>query len=306
MAELGGLWNRLPLLAFFLILSSLGSAAVPGLNGFVGEFPILAGMFDRSPRAAVLAATGHDPRRVLPALDAPARRLRPAPRAARRMATVTDHGARTTAPRADPPGRLARDRRPDAADGPDRRDRRLSAAVPRPDPAVGRARSPRRSATSATWRRIAAEADRVAADSPAGQRPRAAPRAAPGRRRARHAASRRPEGRRAGPAEARPPRRTKRSDHALEPRTKSARQTLLILLPELLILLTATVMMTAGAFVRLPRRAWCASAVGGDAGGALRRPAARSRDQDDRPVLGGGPQRRLLVLRRGWSSCSPG
>src|SRR4051794_2065504 len=40
------------------------------------------------------------------------------------------------------------------------------------------------------------------------------------------------------------------------------RQTLLILLPELLILLTATVMMTAGAFVRGPRWVWCASAVG--------------------------------------------
>jgi NADH-quinone oxidoreductase subunit M len=58
MAELSGLWKRLPLLAFFLILSSLGSAAVPGLNGFVGEFPILTGMFDRSPRSAVLGATG--------------------------------------------------------------------------------------------------------------------------------------------------------------------------------------------------------------------------------------------------------
>jgi NADH-quinone oxidoreductase subunit M len=58
MAELGGLWKRLPLLAFFLMLSSLGSAAVPGLNGFVGEFPILTGMFDRSPRTAVLSATG--------------------------------------------------------------------------------------------------------------------------------------------------------------------------------------------------------------------------------------------------------
>jgi NADH-quinone oxidoreductase subunit M len=58
MKELGGLWARLPLLAFFLMLSSLGSAAVPGLNGFVGEFPILTGMFDRNPRAAVLGATG--------------------------------------------------------------------------------------------------------------------------------------------------------------------------------------------------------------------------------------------------------
>ena len=37
MTELGGLWNRLPILAFFLILAALGSAAVPGLNGFVGR-----------------------------------------------------------------------------------------------------------------------------------------------------------------------------------------------------------------------------------------------------------------------------
>ena len=29
--------------AFFFILSSMGSAALPGLNGFVGEFPILVG-----------------------------------------------------------------------------------------------------------------------------------------------------------------------------------------------------------------------------------------------------------------------
>jgi NADH-quinone oxidoreductase subunit N len=39
------------------------------------------------------------------------------------------------------------------------------------------------------------------------------------------------------------------------------RQTLLILLPELILLLTATVMMTAGPFVRLPRRAWCAASA---------------------------------------------
>jgi NADH-quinone oxidoreductase subunit M len=58
MAELSGLWNRLPLLAFFFILSSLGSAAVPGLNGFVGEFPILLGMFAKNPTVAVLSATG--------------------------------------------------------------------------------------------------------------------------------------------------------------------------------------------------------------------------------------------------------
>jgi NADH-quinone oxidoreductase subunit M len=56
--SIGGLWIRLPLLAFFLILAALGSAALPGLNGFVGEFPILVGAFAKSRRAGVLAATG--------------------------------------------------------------------------------------------------------------------------------------------------------------------------------------------------------------------------------------------------------
>jgi NADH-quinone oxidoreductase subunit N len=41
-----------------------------------------------------------------------------------------------------------------------------------------------------------------------------------------------------------------------------ARQTLLVLLPESLILLTATIMMTAGAFVRRPRRVWSLTAAG--------------------------------------------
>ena len=58
MTELGGLWNRLPLLAFFFILAALGSAALPGLNGFVGEFPILVGMFGKSRARGVLGGTG--------------------------------------------------------------------------------------------------------------------------------------------------------------------------------------------------------------------------------------------------------
>lgn len=41
-----------------------------------------------------------------------------------------------------------------------------------------------------------------------------------------------------------------------------AKQTLLILVPELILLLVATAMMTAGAFVKLPRRVWCGLAVG--------------------------------------------
>jgi NADH-quinone oxidoreductase subunit M len=58
MAEVGGLWERLPILAFFFIVSALASAAVPGLNGFVGEFPILFGTFSRHPFWAVLATAG--------------------------------------------------------------------------------------------------------------------------------------------------------------------------------------------------------------------------------------------------------
>lgn len=58
LSQLGGLWNRFPLLAFFFMLAALGSAAVPGLCGFTGEFPILVGTFGVAPRSAVMAATG--------------------------------------------------------------------------------------------------------------------------------------------------------------------------------------------------------------------------------------------------------
>ncbi len=54
----GGIWFRLPVLSFFLIVAALGSAAVPGLNGFVGEFPILMGTFATSQTAGILAAMG--------------------------------------------------------------------------------------------------------------------------------------------------------------------------------------------------------------------------------------------------------
>ncbi len=58
LAQMGGLWNRFPLLAFFFMMAAMGSAAVPGLCGFTGEFPILVGTFGVAPRTAVLAATG--------------------------------------------------------------------------------------------------------------------------------------------------------------------------------------------------------------------------------------------------------
>ncbi|WP_435018961.1 complex I subunit 4 family protein [Tundrisphaera sp. TA3] len=58
MGELSGLWNRLPLWAFMFILASMGSVALPGLNGFIGEFPILLGMYRTSPMFAVWATLG--------------------------------------------------------------------------------------------------------------------------------------------------------------------------------------------------------------------------------------------------------
>ena len=58
MSAMSGLWARLPLFAFFFMIASLGSAALPGLNGFVGEFPILAGTFERNRWVAAVASLG--------------------------------------------------------------------------------------------------------------------------------------------------------------------------------------------------------------------------------------------------------
>ena len=58
LAELGGLWNRYPVWSFLIMIAALGSAALPGLNGFIGEFPILLGMYRERPTTAVLATLG--------------------------------------------------------------------------------------------------------------------------------------------------------------------------------------------------------------------------------------------------------
>ena len=46
-ADLGGLTRQTPVLAFFMLVMTLSSIGLPGLNGFVGEFLILLGMFQR-------------------------------------------------------------------------------------------------------------------------------------------------------------------------------------------------------------------------------------------------------------------
>ena len=46
-ADLGGLARRTPLLASFAVVLALASIGLPGTGGFVGEFLILLGMFQR-------------------------------------------------------------------------------------------------------------------------------------------------------------------------------------------------------------------------------------------------------------------
>ena len=57
-ADFGGLAKQVPVMAGLWLLVSMSSLALPGLNGFVGEFPILLGTFAVNRTAAVLAAFG--------------------------------------------------------------------------------------------------------------------------------------------------------------------------------------------------------------------------------------------------------
>jgi NADH-quinone oxidoreductase subunit M len=57
-AAFGGLAKRVPVMAGLWLLVSMSSLALPGLNGFVGEFPILLGTFQEVRWAGVLAAFG--------------------------------------------------------------------------------------------------------------------------------------------------------------------------------------------------------------------------------------------------------
>ena len=57
-AAFGGLAKQVPVMAGLWLVVSLSSLALPGLNGFVGEFPILLGTFQTNRTAAVLAAFG--------------------------------------------------------------------------------------------------------------------------------------------------------------------------------------------------------------------------------------------------------
>jgi NADH-quinone oxidoreductase subunit M len=56
--DFGGLWKSVPVYCGFLLLVIMSSAGLPGLNGFVGEFTILLGMYLRNPIYAIIAALG--------------------------------------------------------------------------------------------------------------------------------------------------------------------------------------------------------------------------------------------------------
>ncbi len=57
-AQYGGLAKVVPMYAGALVVVGLSSIALPGLNGFVGEFLILVGSFRRHPWVTLLATTG--------------------------------------------------------------------------------------------------------------------------------------------------------------------------------------------------------------------------------------------------------
>ncbi|HMO43025.1 MAG TPA: proton-conducting transporter membrane subunit, partial [Phenylobacterium sp.] len=54
----GGLVNRMPWYAAIFLLFTMGNVGLPGTSGFVGEILTMAGAYEASTWAAILAATG--------------------------------------------------------------------------------------------------------------------------------------------------------------------------------------------------------------------------------------------------------
>jgi NADH-quinone oxidoreductase subunit M len=57
-ARYGGLVNNMPIYAFCFMLFTLANVGLPGTSGFVGEFLILVGLFQKNTWVAMLATTG--------------------------------------------------------------------------------------------------------------------------------------------------------------------------------------------------------------------------------------------------------
>jgi NADH-quinone oxidoreductase subunit M len=58
MEDFGGLWKTMPVFAALFLVVMLSSIALPGLNGFAGEFLVLVGAFLKSVPFAAFAAVG--------------------------------------------------------------------------------------------------------------------------------------------------------------------------------------------------------------------------------------------------------
>jgi NADH-quinone oxidoreductase subunit M len=56
--KLGGFIKPMPLVAVAFIIGGLVSMGMPGLSGFVAEFPIFLGLWQRQPIVALIAAIG--------------------------------------------------------------------------------------------------------------------------------------------------------------------------------------------------------------------------------------------------------
>lgn len=58
LVSLGGLWEQMPAYGRILLILTLSSVALPLTNGFVGEFLILLGTYQKFPMLGVIATTG--------------------------------------------------------------------------------------------------------------------------------------------------------------------------------------------------------------------------------------------------------
>jgi NADH-quinone oxidoreductase subunit M len=58
MANLGGLWKKMPTFSAFFLLFAMSSLGLPGLNNFVGEILILIGAFKGEPLVGEIAFAG--------------------------------------------------------------------------------------------------------------------------------------------------------------------------------------------------------------------------------------------------------
>lgn len=56
--QLGGVGRALPLVMVAFIIGSLVSMGMPGFSGFIAEFPIFMGLWERAPLAAIIAVFG--------------------------------------------------------------------------------------------------------------------------------------------------------------------------------------------------------------------------------------------------------